>query len=724
MGISASGNTFSNQSALFAMSDGSACRVNEFRRIGHPGAVRMSVFGTEGSFEEAVGSQRFLTKSRSAEDWLDVSDLLTCRTAPAHAGGRHLARRDPPGRRAHPPGRAPAAGVRRAPQRPRRLAPVPGRRLRPLLPRGDAAAQPRVERRGLHRARHRRPRVGTPRRRAARHPLPGRATTSYTTGPTTGCFPAGPIPTATSPGTRLPTPSPRCATSSPASPYPRIPCATVSVLQARLRGGVLNAARRGALRISLPVGLVYDEAGAVVLDPDAQVRGSIAHLFATFVRTGSASATVKHFQQQDLRFPRRPRNGPYQGQVFWEPLRLWRVLRVLHNPRYAGIYCFGRTRRRKLVGGAVELRKLPREQWMVRLPDAHPGYISAEQYEANLRQLRDNARAHGAERRKSPPREGAALLQGLVICGVCGRRMTVRYRSDSGRQSTVYVCQYEGNDTASAKCQSITGTGIDRGIGEVLLQTVSPVSLEVALQVLGRVGRTHPRSRCAASAAGRAGALRSRLGAASVHGGRPGQPPGGRCAGSGVEREAARTAAGAGRTRTAPTGRSPSTQRRTTSPDTCPGDRLSASVERPEDPQRERKRILRLLIEDVTLTRGDEIVMGIRFRGGATRSMTLALAPPVWRLRRTPPAVVAQIDALRDHHTDAQIAQILNHQRGLVSGDGKRFHAGMVSGLALRYRLKSRYDRMREAGLLTSSEIADLLGVAVSTVNIWVWVSN
>ena len=138
----------------------------------------------------------------------------------------------------------------------------------------------------------------------------------------------------------------------------------------------------------------------------------------------------------------------------------------------------------------------------------------------------------------------------------------------------------------------------------------------------------------------------------------------------------------------------------------------------PKTPQRERKRMLRLLIEDVTLTRGDEIVMGIRFRGGATRSMTLALAPPVWRLRQTPPAVVAQIDALRDHHTDAQIAQILN-QRGLVSGDGKRFHAGMVSGLALRYRIKSRYDRMREAGLLTSSEIADLLGVAVSTVNIW-----
>ena len=494
--------------------------------------------------------------------------------------------------------------------------------------------------------------------------------------------------------------------------------AELHVLQARLRGGVLNAARRGALRISLPVGLVYDEAGAVVLDPDAQVRGSIAHLFATFVRTGSASATVKHFQQQDLRFPRRPRNGPYQGQVFWEPLRLWRVLRVLHNPRYAGIYCFGRTRRRKLVGGAVELRKLPREQWMVQLPDAHPGYISAEQYEANLRQLRDNARAHGAERRKSPPREGAALLQGLVICGVCGRRMTVRYRSDSGRQSTVYVCQYEGNDTASAKCQSITGTGIDRAIGEVLLQTVSPVSLEVALQVQAELdARIHE-----ADALRRQQVERARYEADLARRRFMEVDPGNRLVADVLEAEWNEKLRGLQQAQ------EELEQRRQEDHHQLSGEQrarilaLATDFPRlwndPKTPQRERKRMLRLLIEDVTLTRGDEIVMGIRFRGGATRSMTLALAPPVWRLRQTPPAVVAQIDALRDHHTDAQIAQILN-QRGLVSGDGKRFHAGMVSGLALRYRLKSRYDRMREAGLLTSSEIADLLGVAVSTVNIW-----
>ncbi len=109
--------------------------------------------------------------------------------------------------------------------------------------------------------------------------------------------------------------------------------AELHVLRARLRGGILNQARRGALKVALPVGLVYDPADKVVLDPDRQVRQSIEHLFRTFERTGSASAAVKHFREQGLRFPRRPRRGPRKGELLWEPLRHWRVLRVLHNPR-------------------------------------------------------------------------------------------------------------------------------------------------------------------------------------------------------------------------------------------------------------------------------------------------------------------------------------------------------------------------------------------------------
>jgi len=112
---------------------------------------------------------------------------------------------------------------------------------------------------------------------------------------------------------------------------PVISDAAYDALMDELRAVVLSQARRGALKTPLPVGLVYDAADNVVLDPDGQVRKSIAHLFEVFERTGSARAVVKHFREQGLRFPRRPRQGPHKGELLWEPLRHWRVLRVLHT---------------------------------------------------------------------------------------------------------------------------------------------------------------------------------------------------------------------------------------------------------------------------------------------------------------------------------------------------------------------------------------------------------
>ena len=494
--------------------------------------------------------------------------------------------------------------------------------------------------------------------------------------------------------------------------------AELHVLRARLRGGILNAARRGALRMPLPVGLVYDATGNVVLDPDVQVRHSFEYLFAAFARTGSASATVRHFREQHLRFPRRPRSGPHKGELLWETLRHWRVLRVLHNPRYAGIYCYGRSHARKLVGGSVEVKMLPREQWTVLVPDAHPGYISGEQYDANLRQLRANAQAQGSERRKSPPREGPALLQGLVICGVCGRRMTVRYHAGSCRQWPEYVCQREGIDTATPKCQVIPGTELDRRIGELLLETVSPVTLEVALQVHAELNaRIHE-----------ADALRQKQVERARYEADLGRrrfmevDPGNRLVADVLEAEWNE------KLRALQQAQEELERRRQEDHhqlDAEQRDRilaLAADFPRlwndPNTAHRERKRMVRLLIEDVTLTRGDDIAVGIRFRGGATQSVTLPLPRRAWQLRQTPPAVVAQIDALLDHHTDAQVAAILN-QRGYVSGAGRPFHARIVYNMVRTYHLKTRYQRLRKAGLLTVQEIADLLDITTQTATTW-----
>ncbi|MCP4243200.1 MAG: recombinase family protein [bacterium] len=494
--------------------------------------------------------------------------------------------------------------------------------------------------------------------------------------------------------------------------------AELHVLRARLRGGILNQARRGALKTPLPVGMAYDAANNVVLDPDSQVRQSMAHPFETFDRTGSASATVRHFREQDLRFPRRPRSGPHKGELLWEPLRHWHVLRVLHNPRYAGAFVFGRSRTHKRPGNIVEIEVLPRDEWTAFIPDAHPGYISWEQFERNLARLHDNAQAHGSERRKSPPREGPALLQGLAVCGVCGRRMTVRYHTRKGRQWPEYVCQSQGIETATSKCQSIPGSGIDKAIGALLVEMVTPMTLEVSLQVQAELEARADE----VDALRRQRVKRARYEADLARRRFMEADPGNRLVVDVLEAE------WNGKLRSLHDAQEELEQRQAQDQQELGEERrqqiraLATDFPRlwhdPKTLQRERKRMVRLLIEDVTLTRGDEIDVGVRFRGGAIRSLTQPLAQPAWQLRQTSTQVIAEIDTLLDDYTEGQIAGILN-ERDHVSGEGKAFHAMMVQRLRRDYGLKTRFDRLRETGMLTLGEIADLLAVSTGSVKIW-----
>ena len=491
--------------------------------------------------------------------------------------------------------------------------------------------------------------------------------------------------------------------------------AELHMLRARLRGGLLNQARRGALRLPLPVGLVYDPLDRVVLDPDAQVQGSLRMLFDTFARTGSATATVKHFRERGLHFPRRPRNGPRKGELHWQPLELSRVLQVLHNPRYAGAYAFGRSRQRRRPGGAVEWRRVPIGEWTVLLRDAHPGYIGWDRYEANRRTLRDNALAHGADRRRGPPREGPALLQGLAVCGVCGRSMTIRYHMRRGVPTPDYVCQRDGIQTAVAKCQSIPGAGIDRAVGALLVELMAPVTLTVALKVQDELEARDEQADAwhaqgVERARGEAELARRRF--MQAH-------PDNRLVADVLEaewnarlRELDDARRALGQRRAGEHGELDEDQRRRILA-------LAADFPRlwndPATPDRERKRMARLLIEDVTITRNDDIALGIRLRGGATRELRLAPELPAWQRYRTPDRVVARIDRLLERHTDAEIAALLN-EGGLLTGRGGAFHPRRVQAIRREYGLSSRYERLRARGLLNITEVAAMLGISTDTV--------
>jgi DNA invertase Pin-like site-specific DNA recombinase len=259
--------------------------------------------------------------------------------------------------------------------------------------------------------------------------------------------------------------------------------AELHVLRARLQGGIRNKARRGELEIRLPIGFVYGSEGRVRLDPDASLQEAIRRFFRTFQRTGSATATVKAFRDQGLKFPRRIYRGPNKGDVAWNELDHSRALWVLHHPRYAGAFCYGRLRTRKHPDGRLVYKKLAPEEWIALIRDAHEGYITWDEFEQNKQRLRENARALGLERVMGPPREGPALLQGLAICAVCGERMTVRYHQRDATLVPEYMCQRHGIKHAQAICQRIPGNAIDEAIGKLLVETVSPRTLEVALHV-------------------------------------------------------------------------------------------------------------------------------------------------------------------------------------------------------------------------------------------------
>ncbi|MCP4234086.1 MAG: recombinase family protein, partial [Aestuariibacter sp.] len=198
--------------------------------------------------------------------------------------------------------------------------------------------------------------------------------------------------------------------------------AELHVLKARLQGGMRNKARRGELKIPLPIGFVYQEDDTVTLDPDRRITQSLEWLFTTFQETRSAMAVVKRFRCEGLEFPRRIRRGIGKGDLLWGALDHSRVLQILHNPRYTGAFVYGRTRGGRTAELRTVTRKVPREDWQVLIPEAHVGYISWEEFERNQAILQRNSGGFAKGRRGSVPREGTALLQGRVLCGICGSR--------------------------------------------------------------------------------------------------------------------------------------------------------------------------------------------------------------------------------------------------------------------------------------------------------------
>jgi len=496
--------------------------------------------------------------------------------------------------------------------------------------------------------------------------------------------------------------------------------AELHFIRARLQGGLLAKAARGELRMRLPVGLAYDQLGNVTLDPDASVRAAIEYLFRCFEQTGSAHAVVKQFAAEGLRFPGRHLGGPRHGETYWKALRHDMVLFTLHNPRYAGAYFYGRRKQLTDINGHTRTVHKPRDQWTVLICDAHPGYVTFEQYEHNQQTLAANAAARGDERRAGPAREGPALLQGLVVCGKCGKRMTVNYHKRcNGEPQPDYHCQREGIATGTPPCQTICGAGIDAAVATLVLEQLTPLAIETALAVSAELTQ-----RAAdADRIRQMGVRRAEHAAEAARRRYLAVDPTNRLVADQLEADwnnKLRELADARDEyeRATQAGNRPLTHQQQARIRALAID-LPALWANPATPMRERKRLIRLLVTDVTLNKtGDQIAAHVRLSGGQQHTLHVPRPLRAWEAHTTPPTTIALIDQLLGAHTYDQTVEILN-SKGLTGGWGKPFTVVSLTQLCRIRSIPSHQQRLKAAGMLTLEEIAEQLGVTTGTVKRW-----
>ena len=486
--------------------------------------------------------------------------------------------------------------------------------------------------------------------------------------------------------------------------------AELHVLTARLVGGQRNKARRGALEVLLPIGLVYNAAKAVVLDPDPRIQSKVRMIFDVFRQTHSATAVVARFRREGLEFPRRIHRGIGKGKVIFGPLDTGRLLDILHNPRYAGAYVYGRRRAVHKPGSRETYVDLPRSDWQVLIKDAHPGYISWDEFERNEATLQTNIPEWAT--RRTRPNTSKPILQGRALCGRCGSRMEVVY-DERGGGIYYYACANTSADRGNAPCRWFRTPDIDAAISTSLLQTVSSVTLHRALAVQDDLTR-----RLGQAEVARGRQLEHARHAAEVKRRRfLNCDPDHRLVADALEadwNEALRRLDALQqehhRQRHADAVQldDESRARILSLAESFPrvwNDRCTGSAER--------KRMLGLLIEDVTLVDGDSIALHIRFRGGQTHSLHIPRPRPPLRASRVPPEVIRQLDQLLESCSDREAAAGLN-ALGYRTWLRQPFTTKRVTVLRQQTGLKTRFERLRAQGFLTAREIAGKLGVCIT----------
>jgi DNA invertase Pin-like site-specific DNA recombinase/predicted DNA-binding transcriptional regulator AlpA len=499
--------------------------------------------------------------------------------------------------------------------------------------------------------------------------------------------------------------------------------AELHVLRARLNGGIRNKAARGELRRGLPVGFVWGEVdGEVRFHPDEAVCTAIRTVFTRFNELGSVRRVWLWLRSEGLSFPLQTRYG---GSIRWVDPSYIAVYHVLTNPVYAGAYAYGKSRHEVTLdrGGARKkrVRRLPQSQWSVLIPNHHQGFIDWSTYEANRVRISANTHPRPHQSGRGAVREGTALLQGLAVCGHCGRKLRTHY---TGRTASPgYHCA--GKTIVNGRgiyCLNVGAIQIDNAVAQAVLTALAPLGIEAALAAAERIE------------ADRDGALaqwRLAVEQASYEAQRAERryraiDPDNRLVARGLEAEWEKSL------RKLETAKAELARREQRHPRMLSADERSRLLalgtdlrevwQAPTTTARDKKELLRALLEEVIIAvKKDEYRshLTLRWRGGALAEIDLDL-PRRAAAVRTDEDTVALVRRLAVHYPDAVIAGILNRQQR-TTAYGHRFTANHVGGLRRQWNI-ARYEPPAtppQGEMLTIKQIAATLGVAASTIHRW-----
>jgi DNA invertase Pin-like site-specific DNA recombinase/predicted DNA-binding transcriptional regulator AlpA len=502
--------------------------------------------------------------------------------------------------------------------------------------------------------------------------------------------------------------------------------AELHIIRARLDGGIRNKAARGELRRGLPVGFVWGEQdGEVLFHPDEAVTSAIRTVFERFAEFGSARRVWLWFLSEGLSFPLQTTPAGMPGPIRWVTPTYTSLHHILTNPVYAGAYTYGKTRYERYVDeqGAVRkrIRHLPMDQWAVLIPDHHPGFIDWATFQANQTRLDSNTRPK-PHQSGGAVREGSALLQGLVTCGHCGRRLHVHYR---GRNSTPgYHCA--GKDLVAGRgvyCLNVGGMGIEQAVADAFLAAITPAAVEAVRLSVEQLASNHD----AALAQWHLAVERAHYEAGRAERRYRIVEPENRLVARGLEAEWEKCL------RDLSVAEMELRRREQQRPNPLGPEQLKRIQMLASDirqvwsaastTDRDRKELLRTLLEEVTLNlkRADgHAHLTLRWRGGAITTLDV----PVPRFKpmgpRTDEDTISLLRRLAALYPDEVIAGILNRQ-GRKTATGERFTANQVGSLR-RYRNIPRFQPLAElptGELVSIRKAAQILGMNTSSIHRW-----